>query len=269
MKPNMSIYYIIGVNPNEYFDAFRIESYYAISNSLVLNSISNLFYDIGDSSNNRFQILAIGQKKDYMMFQQTNNTFYYQLGNTKNDFYKISSSQFIHFHLFLSISHLFSVLIDKIENDKSDQILIILQNHEELYSFKNYDYIFLLKSISTIEVAKDIFIYDESCYNGSLVELFEYNNAVFNYFQKTGKINDQTVSSLYYISLLQNLIYQDFGDHFTIFLQEAFNFISKISLNSFDFFFSSEFINLKNKILQSINQNYTDERTEIFFSNSN
>lgn len=133
----MSIYYIIGTNPNEYFDIFRIGSYFTISNASVLNSISNLFYD-----KNNFHIFAFGRKKDYMLSQQTNNKFYYQLGNTNNDFYEISSDQFIHFHLFSNIRRLFSVLIKKIKNDTSDKILIIMQDHGGLYCFKEYSYVF-------------------------------------------------------------------------------------------------------------------------------
>lgn len=108
---------------------FGIRSYPTVSNSLILNSISNLFYD----NNKHFNFLAIGQKKDYMLFQQTNNKFYFQLGNTKNEFYEISSDQYIHFHLFSRIDHLFDVLITKINKDTSQQILIIMQDHGAPY----------------------------------------------------------------------------------------------------------------------------------------
>lgn len=216
MTSDMSIYYIIGTNPNEYFDIFRIGSYFTISNSLILNSISNLIYDIND-----FIIFAFGQKKDYMLSQQTNK-LYYQLGNTNNDFYEISSDQFIHFHLFSEIDRLFNVLIGKINNDTSQQILIIMQDHGRLYSFKKYNYVFLLDGLSTITSEKDIFIYDESCYSGSLVELFEKNNDIFKYFQQKNKISDQNITSLYYFSILQNFMYYDFGKYFTFFFGRSF-----------------------------------------------
>ena len=144
MKSSLSIYFVIGNNPNEYFDSFRINSYFPLSNSLLLNSISHIFYNIDDF---HFKIFGIGQKKDYMLFQHTNNKSYYQLGNTENDFFHISCDQLINCHLFTNIGSLFNSLLYEIESNSSQNVLIILQNHGSLYNY----YISLLKKLSDIK----------------------------------------------------------------------------------------------------------------------
>ena len=136
---NLSIFCVIGKNPDEYYDPFRIGSYFPLSNAFLLNSISHLFYDLDKQ---HFQIFGIGQKKSYMLFQQTNNKLYFQLGNEKDEFYKISSDQDIDFHLFQNIGSLFVSLIDEIDKCLSKNVLIIFQDHESLYKFSNY-YIYL------------------------------------------------------------------------------------------------------------------------------
>lgn len=74
---SLSIYFVIGKNPDEYNDPFRIGSYFPLSNSLLLNSISHLFYDL---DNHHFHIFCIGKKKNCM--QIINHVFNLEMKNT-------------------------------------------------------------------------------------------------------------------------------------------------------------------------------------------
>lgn len=51
---DLSIYFVIGSHPNEFFDSCRIDGYFPLSSSLLINSISR-FYDLPQ---NNFQILG-------------------------------------------------------------------------------------------------------------------------------------------------------------------------------------------------------------------
>ena len=145
---DLSIYYVIGQAPNEYFDSSRIGSYFPISNSLLLSSISRLFFDL---PSDKFQIFGIGQEKDYMLLQHTNNIAYCQLGNSNDEFYKISANQNIRFNLFSNLNDLFDNLSSKIINDSSKNILIILQDNGSLYNFSYYTHAKLLFKITKVE----------------------------------------------------------------------------------------------------------------------
>lgn len=60
---------------NAFFDLYRIGGYFPLSSSLLINSKSR-FYDLPQ---NNFQILGIGQKKDYTLLKNSNNKAYYQI----------------------------------------------------------------------------------------------------------------------------------------------------------------------------------------------
>ena len=142
---DLSIYFVIGSPPNQYFDSSRIGSYFPISNSLLLSSISRLFFDLPDQN---FQIFGIGQEKDYMPLQHTNNIAYCQLGNNTDEFFKISADRKIQFNLFSKLDDLFDNLSSRIINDSSENILIILQDHGSLYNFNYYPHAKILFKIS-------------------------------------------------------------------------------------------------------------------------
>ena len=181
---NLSIYFVIGKHPNEIFDSSRIGCYSPISNSLLLNSISRLFFDLPDQ---HFQVFGIGQEKDYMLLQHTNNIAYCQLGNNNDEFFKISANKNIKFNLFSDLKVLFENLNSRIINDSAKNILIILQDHGSLYNFNYYPHAKILFKISKVK-GKNFLIYDDSCQSGSLIDMFKKNNLLFSYFQ----IQDQS-----------------------------------------------------------------------------
>ncbi|KAK8848309.1 hypothetical protein M9Y10_019370 [Tritrichomonas musculus] len=258
-----SIYFIIGYPPNELFDSSRIGSYFPISNSLLLSSISKLFFDIPDQD---FTIFGLGQKKDYTLLQHTNNKAYCQLGNNKDEFFYISPDKNIKFNLFLDIEMLFNGLFSKIAADQAQNILIILQDHGSIYQFNDYPYIQLLFQIS--KAKKNFLIYDDSCHSGSLIDMFEKNRELFLFFQKNENYNNNFIKRsaipiLYYFAWLQSYMIETLNDDISIFFDEFIDFLSNIPVKTN--LFEYPFYQIIKEILNSCqNQNQEEPAKDIY-----
>ncbi|KAK8846989.1 hypothetical protein M9Y10_019563 [Tritrichomonas musculus] len=257
--PGLSIYFVIGSPPNQYFDSSRIGSYFPISTSLLINSISRLFFDLPDKN---LQILGIGQKKDYTNLNHTNNKAYYQ--SEKEDFYTISADQNIKFKLFLDLNDLFQFLGDRIFKDSSKNILIILQDHGSLYHFNKLPHIRLLNLVSKSN--KNFLIYDDSCNSGSIIDLFQKNQTLFTYVQEYNlKIQISDIANFYYFALFQSKMFKVFKNNISTFLPECINFISQLSNTLLEESFYNVIVEILNAIDKQ-NQNQDQEQKEYFLT---
>ena len=254
---DLSIYFVIGSPPNEFSDSCRIDGYFPLSSSLLINSISR-FYDLPQ---NNFQILGIGQKKDYTLLKHTNKA-YYQFGNDKDDFYTISADQNIKFKLFQHISDLFDFLESQILKNSSTNILIILQ--DQIDKFNKYPHFKLLRLISKFD-KRNFLIYDDSCNGGSLIDLFQKNQTLFSYIQNHElNIKRSNITCLYYFSLFQLKMFEVFGDNISTFFPKCIDFISDLSDDLLD----DSIYNVIVEILNAFDRQIQGQEKKKFFLTS-
>lgn len=258
---DLYIYFVIGKAPNEYFDSGRVGYYFPLSNLLLLNSISQIFYDL---PLDHFQVFGYGQEKDYKLLQHTNNKAYYQLGN--NEFYTISNNRSIKFKLFSKQHKLFRQLINEIKHNNSLNILIIMQDHESSYFFNNYSYIKLLYQLS--DTGKNFFIYDDCCRSGSLIDLFHKNNTLWSYFHEiqdsiSPHKKKKIITSLFYFAELQSHMFDYFKKNIPKYLEDFIDFLSQVPYELSSSLFEDSVIIIIDDIFKACNYDIDQEQTDL------
>ncbi|KAK8839257.1 hypothetical protein M9Y10_032188 [Tritrichomonas musculus] len=265
MKPNLSIYFIIGYLPNEFFDSTRIDCHSPLSDLILLHSISKYFFELPSDN---FHVFGIGQKEDYLLLQHVDNKVYCQLGNFKEDIFNISCKHPIKFTLFPNISNLFINLGSQISKDSSENIMIIFQDQSSTSQINTYPYLLFLYQISNL--TNNFFIYNDSCHSGTLVDLLSKNNFLFNYIKDHPiEVSEDFILMLYLYAALQSTLFDYFNDFALLFLKKLVIFLSKTEPQYLRLLFKYSCTTAIDQILKACNNNIfflTRKKTREYFS---